>query len=65
MDFFGGRFDLDAAALPKDKPVLLYCRTGQRSAGATEALEQAGVKTILHLSQGIEAWEKAGLPLQK
>lgn len=65
MDFFGGRFDLDAAALPKDHPVLLYCRTGQRSAGAAEALEQAGVKNILHMNQGIEAWEKAGLPLEK
>ena len=65
LDFFGGRFDLDVAALPKDRPVLLYCRTGQRSAGAQEALEQAGIRNILHMNQGIEAWEKAGLPLEK
>ncbi|WP_298032751.1 rhodanese-like domain-containing protein [uncultured Desulfovibrio sp.] len=65
MDFFGGRFDLDAAALPKDQLVLLYCRTGQRSAAAAEALEQIGVKNILHMNQGIEPWEKVGLPLQK
>ncbi len=65
LDFFGGRFDLDVAALPKDRPVLLYCRTGQRSAGALEALEQAGIRNILHMNQGIEAWEKAGLPLEK
>jgi rhodanese-related sulfurtransferase len=65
MDFFGGRFDVDAAALPKDQPVLLYCRTGRRSAEAAETLEKAGVTTILHMSQGIEAWQKAGLPLEK
>ena len=45
--------------------MLLYCRTGQRSAGALEALEQAGIRNILHMNQGIEAWEKAGLPLEK
>lgn len=26
MDFFGGRFDLQVEAMPKDRPVLLYCR---------------------------------------
>ncbi|MGE9985968.1 rhodanese-like domain-containing protein [Desulfovibrio sp. SGI.169] len=65
MDFFGGRFDLEAAALPREQPVLLYCRTGRRSAEAAETLEKAGVKTILHMNQGIEAWQADGLPLEK
>lgn len=65
MDFFGGRFDLEAAALPRERPVLLYCRTGRRSAEAAATLQQAGVKTILHMSRGIEAWQAEGLPLEK
>lgn len=65
MDFFGGRFDVDAETLPKDKPVLLYCRSGKRSGGAAEILEKAGVKKIMDMQQGFQAWEKAGLPIEK
>lgn len=65
MDFFGGRFDLQVEAMPKDRPVLLYCRIGQRSAGAYEAMSKAGAAHILHMNQGIEVWQKAGLPLEK
>ena len=34
MDFFGASFDSQILTLPKDKPILLYCRSGNRSAGA-------------------------------
>lgn len=63
MDFFGGRFDIDVATLPKDKTILVYCRSGKRSAGAAETLREAGIKNILHMTQGMEAWEKDGLPV--
>lgn len=65
MDFFGGRFDLQLHAMPKDRPILLYCRAGQRSGGAYEAMSKAGATTILHMNEGIDAWRKAGLPLEK
>lgn len=65
MDFFGGRFDLQLQDMPKDRPVLLYCRAGQRSAGAYEAMSKAGAAHILHMNEGIEVWQKAGLPLEK
>lgn len=65
MDFFGGKFDMEAAALPKDKTILLYCRSGKRSAGAAETLREAGIRKILHMQQGMEAWEQAGLPVEK
>lgn len=65
MDFFGGRFDMQLEAMPKDRPVLLYCRIGQRSAGAQEAMSKAGAANILHMREGIEGWQKAGLPLEK
>lgn len=65
LDFFGGRFDHDVASLPRDKQVLLYCRSGKRSAGAAEALGNAGIKRIMDMHQGFQAWEKAGLPVEK
>lgn len=65
MDFFGSTFEAQVLTLPKDKPVLLYCRTGNRSAGAYDVMTKEGVTNILHMNKGINAWQQAGLPLQK
>ena len=65
MDFFGASFESQILTLPKDKPVLLYCRTGNRSAGAYDAMEKEGITNILHMNEGITGWQKQGLPLQK
>ncbi|MGE4503524.1 MAG: rhodanese-like domain-containing protein [Thiomicrospira sp.] len=47
----------------KEKPVLLYCQSGARSAGAATALVKAGFKEVYNLRGGILAWKMAGLPL--
>ena len=65
MDFFGASFESQILTLPKDKPVLLYCRTGNRSASAYDAMTTEGITNILHMNQGITAWQQAGLPVQK
>ena len=65
MDFFGASFDSQILTLPKDKPILLYCRTGNRSAGAYDTMTKEGLTNILHMNQGITAWQQSGLPLQK
>ncbi len=65
MDFFGGRFDQDVSELPKEQKILLYCRSGKGSAGAAEILRETGHKNVLHLHEGLEGWQKAGLPVEK
>lgn len=65
MDFFGAGFEREAEALPKDAPVLLYCKSGRRSAAAAEALAETGHGRVLNLSGGVEGWKKAGLPLER
>lgn len=65
MDFFGASFDSQILTLPKDKPILLYCRTGNRSEGAYDAMKKEGITNILHMNQGITGWQQAGLPIQK
>ena len=65
MDFFGATFDSQILTLPKDKPILLYCRTGNRSAGAYDTMTNEGITNILHMNQGITAWQQDGLPVQK
>ena len=48
--------------LDKERPVVLYCRGGNRSTMAAEALGAAGYDTA-KLSEGIVGWSEAGLPL--
>jgi rhodanese-related sulfurtransferase len=48
--------------IDKDRPVVLYCRGGNRSTMAAEALGAAGYDAK-KLSEGIVGWAEAGLPL--
>lgn len=47
------------------RPVIVCCRTGQRSARASAVLKKQGIGTIYKLAGGLTAWESAGLPLTK
>jgi rhodanese-related sulfurtransferase len=48
--------------IDKDRPVLLYCRGGNRSTMAAAALTDAGYDAV-KLGEGIVGWDEAGLPL--
>jgi rhodanese-related sulfurtransferase len=48
--------------LPKDRKLLMLCRTGSRSANATRFLNQQGYENATNISGGIVAWHNAGLP---
>lgn len=47
----------------KETPVVVYCRSGNRSAQAAQILASAGYTGIYDLG-GVIAWQQAGLPLQ-
>jgi rhodanese-related sulfurtransferase len=49
--------------IDKDRPVVLYCRGGNRSTMAADALTAAGFDAV-KLSEGIVGWEEADLPLE-
>ncbi|MDP3585878.1 MAG: rhodanese-like domain-containing protein [Thiobacillus sp.] len=49
----------------KNKPVLVTCRSGQRSARACGMLKKAGFETVYNQAGGIIAWERANLPVSK
>lgn len=53
----------EAASIPKDRTVVFYCRTGARSAMATEAFRTGGYDAY-NLSGGIKAWVAEGLPIE-
>ena len=47
-----------------DVPILLYCRTGNRTGTLGKALiEQVGQTNVSHLSEGIVGWKKQGFPI--
>lgn len=48
--------------IPKDKPVVVYCRSGNRSAFAANLLRQAGYTEVYDLG-GILDWARQGLPI--
>ncbi|MEZ5477256.1 MAG: rhodanese-like domain-containing protein [Thiolinea sp.] len=49
----------------KEKPVVVYCRSGNRSGHACGMLTKAGFTNVNNLSGGIMAWEGANLPVSK
>ncbi|MFK8066962.1 MAG: rhodanese-like domain-containing protein [Gammaproteobacteria bacterium] len=49
----------------KDRPVIMQCHSGRRSAQAAVLLHGAGFKEVYNLSGGILAWKQAGLDLEK
>ena len=65
MDYFGGPFETQIQSLPKTAPVLLYCRTGNRSGSAYDIMTKAGIGNILHMNEGITKWQQLGLPQEK
>ena len=44
------------ADLPQDKQVVLYCKTGVRSAEALAAVKSAGFSDAVHVQGGVSAW---------
>jgi rhodanese-related sulfurtransferase len=49
--------------IDKNRPVVVYCRGGNRSSMATDALTDAGYEAV-KLNEGIVGWSEDGLPLE-
>ncbi|MBI3771148.1 MAG: rhodanese-like domain-containing protein [Gammaproteobacteria bacterium] len=49
----------------KEKPLIVYCRTGQRAAKASAILQRQGFKSVYKLNGGIMAWTGANMPVSK
>ncbi len=51
--------------LDKTKSYLVYCRTGNRSRHALQAMDATGFGRVYHLSNGVRGWQSAGYALEK
>lgn len=54
--------NFDPRKIPQDGSIVLYCRSGNRSAMAAQKLFSAGFATVTHLNGGIGAWKEAAYP---
>ena len=53
----------EVGSLDRDRPVLLYCRSGERSATAAEALQASGWNAN-SIEGGLLDWVERGLPIE-
>lgn len=51
--------------LPADRPLMVVCHMGGRSAAVAGYLIRAGRTDVVNVAGGMEAWEGAGLPVRR
>lgn len=49
----------------RERPIVVMCRSGNRSAHASAILAKQGFAQAYNLVGGVMAWQKANLPLEK
>lgn len=54
---------LRAGEIPQDKPVVIYCNSGARSAQACAFMSAKGFDNMHNLAGGIMAWARSGKPI--
>lgn len=52
------------ADIPRDKPIVIQCAAGGRSAIGASVLKAHGFDNVINLVGGMGAWRKAGLPVE-
>ncbi|MFO7779723.1 MAG: rhodanese-like domain-containing protein [Nitriliruptoraceae bacterium] len=65
VDFYGPSLRSELEALDREAPVLLYCRSGQRSGNLHPLLAELGFRDVIDVRGGIIAWVEAELPLEQ
>lgn len=56
-------FSVEQAVPDKSTPIVVYCKTGGRSALAALTLKQMGYTNVKSMNGGFDAWQKAGYPV--
>jgi rhodanese-related sulfurtransferase len=49
----------------RDRPVIVYCRSGQRSLPVCSKLRKQGFERVYNLKGGVLGWQQADLPVSK
>ena len=60
-----GRLPWDDLPLPKDRPIVVHCHTGNRSASGASILRRMGYRNVAILDGGIAAWAAMRYPIER
>ena len=63
IDYYGSDFQKNISKLEKDKTILIYCRSGNRSYFAVNKMKKMGFSNSFHLEGGIVDWIKNDKPV--
>lgn len=64
IDWNSSSFETEIKKLDKNKPVLIYCRSGRRSAAAADKMRSIGFTKVIELEGGILDWQAKNLPIE-
>ena len=64
IDFFSDNFLENMENLDKEKPVVLYCKSGNRSNKSAQKLKESGFSKIYDVDGGITEWKNKGFDVQ-
>lgn len=53
------------AELPAGRPLMVICHVGGRSAAVAGFLIRSGRTDVVNVAGGMDAWERAGLPVRR
>jgi rhodanese-related sulfurtransferase len=65
INFYDKDFKAQVSRLDKNKTYLVYCRSGSRSASATDIMKGLGFKRVYTMNGGITLWQRKGYPVVK
>jgi rhodanese-related sulfurtransferase len=60
-----GELERRVSEVPRDRPVLAICHSGQRSLAAAGYLHQLGYTSVSNVDGGTAAWIERGFPVDK
>ena len=63
LDLSAADFEKRLSALDRGRTYLVYCRSGNRSLRAVQAMERLSFRSVYHMNQGILDWQQKKLPL--
>jgi rhodanese-related sulfurtransferase len=59
-----GQLPQRLSEIPKDRPIVVVCRSGNRSASGRDILKQAGYTNVTSMAGGVTDWKTQGYPIQ-
>jgi rhodanese-related sulfurtransferase len=65
IDFTAPSFKNEVGKLDKTKTYVVYCRSGARSAAASQVMAELGFQHIFNMTGGFTDWQAQGFPVTK